>query len=132
MRLFYITSGNLALLLGFTGIFLPLLPTTPFVLLAAYCFARSSPRLHQWLVYKSTFGPGILQWQQHRCISKKIKYRAIFLIVITFSISILLIVNTMYLRFLLLFIAVTLIVFLARIPSQPPVKVDIHVNHNTR
>ena len=124
MRLLYITSGYLALLSGFAGIFLPLLPTTPFILLAAYCFSRSSPRLHHWLLYKSIFGPAIIQWQQHRSIPKHIKYRAIFLIIMTFSISILLIVDTVYLRFLLLFIAVMLIVFIARIPSQSRVKID--------
>lgn len=65
----YKTLGFLFLGLGFIGIFLPLLPTTPFVLLAAGCFAKSSERWHQWLLANRTFGPLIKNWQEHQCIS---------------------------------------------------------------
>ena len=65
----YKTLGFLFLGLGFIGIFLPLLPTTPFVLLAAGCFAKSSPRWHHWLLTNPTFGPLISNWEKHQCIS---------------------------------------------------------------
>lgn len=72
----YLVAGLLALLLGTVGIFLPLLPTVPFVLLAAFCFGRSSPRLERRLVEHATFGPHIIAWRTHRAISRKGKRAA--------------------------------------------------------
>lgn len=77
LRLFWITLGLLAIALGVLGIFLPLLPTTVFLLLAAFCFARSSPRLHGWLLGHPTFGPPISDWQQHGAISLRAKRLAV-------------------------------------------------------
>jgi uncharacterized membrane protein YbaN (DUF454 family) len=77
----YIAVGWLCLGLGFVGIFLPLLPTTPFVLLAAFCFSRSSARLHRWLLAQPTFGPIIRDWNQHGVIRPAIKWTSIGLIV---------------------------------------------------
>jgi len=68
-KVIYQILGLLFLGLGIIGVFLPLLPTTPFVLLTAGCFAKSSPRLHHWLLANKTFGPLISNWQQHQCIS---------------------------------------------------------------
>ena len=59
------------------GVFLPLLPTTPFVLLATACFARSSEKWHRWILRNETFGPMIRNWEQHRCISCRVKLIAI-------------------------------------------------------
>ncbi|MGI9419752.1 MAG: YbaN family protein [Geminicoccaceae bacterium] len=76
MRFFWLLSGLASLSLGFVGIFLPLLPTTPFLLLAAFCFARSSDRLHRWLLTHQTFGPMIENWQRHRAIARSAKIAA--------------------------------------------------------
>ncbi len=79
--------GGLSFGLGAVGIVLPLLPTTPFMLLAAFCFARSSPRLEQWLVGHPRFGPAIRDWQAHRAIAPRAKVLAMLAIAATFGIS---------------------------------------------
>jgi uncharacterized protein len=68
-RTLFLLLGILSLALGAIGAFLPLLPTVPFVILAAFCFARSSPRLEQWLVGHARFGPHILAWRSRGAIS---------------------------------------------------------------
>jgi uncharacterized membrane protein YbaN (DUF454 family) len=78
----YIAVGWLVLGLGFIGIFLPLLPTTPFVLLAAFCFSRGSTTLHRWLLEQKTFGPLIRDWNQHGIIRLRVKWTSAILIVL--------------------------------------------------
>ncbi|WP_312665030.1 DUF454 family protein [Pantoea sp. CTOTU49201] len=114
-RILLLSLGWLAIVLGTLGIVLPLLPTTPFVLLAAWCFARSSPRFHHWLLWKSPFGRYIRHWQQHRAMPPGAKIRAMLLIVITFSISIYL-VNLLWVRILLGAMLCMLLLFMWRIP----------------
>lgn len=89
LRLIWLSAGCLSLVLGIIGIALPLLPTTPFLLLAAYCFARGSTTLHQWLVNHPRLGPPIRDWETYRAISKRGKQLAMVGIVAVFVISIL-------------------------------------------
>jgi uncharacterized membrane protein YbaN (DUF454 family) len=70
MRLVFLVLGLLSLAIGFVGVFLPLLPTVPFVILAAFCFARGSARLERWLLDHRTFGPHIRAWRRDRAISR--------------------------------------------------------------
>lgn len=114
-RILLLSLGWLAIVLGTLGIVLPLLPTTPFVLLAAWCFARSSPRFHHWLLWKSPFGRFIRHWQQHRAMPPGAKVRAMLLIVITFSVSIYL-VNLLWVRIMLGVMLCLLLLFMWRIP----------------
>jgi uncharacterized membrane protein YbaN (DUF454 family) len=76
-RIVYLVLGMVSLLLGAIGVVLPLLPTVPFMLLAAFFFARSSPRLEQWLVQHPTFGVHIQAWRTRRAISRKGKRAAL-------------------------------------------------------
>mgnify|MGYP001224302461 CR=1 FL=1 len=77
MRGLWLTAGMLFLGLGLLGVLLPVLPTTPFLLLAAACFARSSPRLHGWLLGHPLFGPPIRNWEENGAISAKAKKLAV-------------------------------------------------------
>ena len=114
-RTILIIIGWLAVVLGTLGVFLPLLPTTPFILLAAWCFARSSPRFHHWLLYRSWFGGYLRHWQKHRAMPPGAKPHAIAVILITFAISLWL-VKMMWVRILLLAILSCLLFFMWRIP----------------
>lgn len=78
IRAAYLAGGLISLLFGFVGLFLPLLPTVPFVILAAFCFARSSPKLENWLTSHPAFGSHIQAWRSRGAISRKGKRAALF------------------------------------------------------
>ena len=83
IRFFWLLAGLLALALGVIGIALPLLPTTPFLLIAAFAFAQSSERLHRWLLAHRIFGPLIDNWHKYGSIDRQSKRIAIATIVVT-------------------------------------------------
>ena len=87
MRLLWLTLGLLCLALGLIGVVLPLLPTVPFMLLATFSFARSSERLHSWLVDHPRFGPAIQDWQNHGAISLRAKRMATGMIAAVYALS---------------------------------------------
>jgi uncharacterized protein len=70
-------AGSLALALAVLGVVLPGLPTTPFVLLAAACYARASPRLHQWMLNHRWIGPLLRDWERHRSLTRRTKAVAV-------------------------------------------------------
>jgi uncharacterized membrane protein YbaN (DUF454 family) len=76
--------------IGFTGIFIPVLPTTPFLIVAAACFARSSKRWHEWLLSNKYFGPILMDWREKRCIKRAVKTYVILIIIVIGSSSVLL------------------------------------------
>jgi len=78
MRPFYFTLGWTFFGIGFAGAFLPVLPTTPFMLVSLWCFSRSSPRFHNWLYNHKFFGPPLQQWNKYRVIPLAAKIIAIF------------------------------------------------------
>jgi uncharacterized membrane protein YbaN (DUF454 family) len=88
-RLVFIALGQLFVGLGIAGVFLPGLPATPFFLLSAYFFARSSPRLHRWLMNWPLTGTLIRDWQQHRGVRLKVKIVALILLPLVLASSIL-------------------------------------------
>ncbi|ALB65930.1 Hypothetical protein DUF454 [Cronobacter dublinensis 1210] len=114
-RTILLILGWLAVVLATLGVVLPLLPTTPFLLLAAWCFARSSPRFHHWLLYRSWFGGYLRHWQQYRAMPPGAKPRAILVILATFAIS-LWMVRIFWVRVMLLVILSGLLIFMWRIP----------------
>lgn len=113
-----IAAGSVFLVVGLIGVFLPLLPTTPFVLLAAACYARASPRFHNRLLANRTFGPIIAEWEQHRSIPYRTKVTAIVLMSVTFAASIVLFVKPLWLKIGLAIMGVAVAIWLYRIPSR--------------
>ena len=85
LRFLWIGLGFFALALGIIGIPLPLLPTTPFVLLAACFFAKGSPRYHRWLQNHRWFGPMVREWESHGAIHPRAKVMATVMIAIAIS-----------------------------------------------
>jgi len=89
-RLIWLVIGLAALAAAAVGVILPLIPTTPFVILAAFAFMRSSRRLHDWLLAHRVFGPVILDWREHGAISRSAKAVSIASMAAVFVISLLL------------------------------------------
>lgn len=73
----YLLGGVLSLGLAVAGAILPLLPTTPFLLLSSYCFARSSPSMQRWLLTHPWFGPYLRDWETHRGVRRSVKILAV-------------------------------------------------------
>ncbi|MCB1644860.1 MAG: YbaN family protein [Pseudomonadales bacterium] len=121
IRILLIVAGTLCVGLGVLGIFLPLLPTTPFLLLAAACYVRSSDRLYQKLINHRVFGPLILNWREHRSIPRQSKLVAMGLIVVTFSISIFVVMPHLYGKLALGGMGIFGLFCLSRVPTTEAV-----------
>jgi uncharacterized protein len=116
-RAAWVAAGFLALGVGAVGAFLPILPTTPFVILAAACFARSSARFYNMVLSHGIFGPLVYGWQERRTIPRRAKALAIVLIVVTFSVSIAFFVPVLVGQVLMAAFGLGVIVWLLRVPS---------------
>lgn len=81
----WLLAGAVSLATGIVGIFLPLLPTTPFVLFAAWCFSRGSERWERWLLGHRRFGPMVLAWRTRRAVPRRVKQFAIAMMAISCS-----------------------------------------------
>lgn len=120
VRALFLVLGTVFLGLAALGIVVPVLPTTPFVLLAAACYLRASTRLHDRLLRSRTFGPTIVAWQEHGAIPPRAKAIAITMVILTFSLSIAFAVEPPLLRAGLAILGVVLVAWLARRPSWTP------------
>lgn len=117
MRGLYLSIGFAALVTGILGIFLPILPSTPFILLAAACFARSSERFYTFLLNHRIAGPIIREWREHRSIPRQAKRWAYLVMSFSFGSSIL-IVSSWWLKGMLLLFAIALGIFIWRVPVR--------------
>lgn len=118
-RYVLIGLGSIFLGLGVLGVFLPVLPTTPFVLLAAACYARSSERLHQWLLNNRVLGPSIREWDETKSIGLRAKITAVLMIVASFSFTIWMMEKTIA-RVGMAVLGMGLVVFLLSIRTSKP------------
>ncbi|AXI07969.1 DUF454 family protein [Oceanobacillus sp. 143] len=99
-----IIAGTISLGLGILGIFLPLLPTTPLLLLAAACYVRSSERLYNWLITNKYFGPYILNYRQGKGIPLQAKVVAVSVLWISMLFTIIFVIPLMAVKILLFLI----------------------------
>jgi uncharacterized protein len=118
MRGLYLALGTAFVVLGGIGLIMPLLPTTPFLLLAAACYARASSRFYNALLNHRSFGPLIVEWRRHRSIPWRVKITAIVLMSATLASSIVFFVDYVPLKIALAFLGVMLAIWLYRIPSR--------------
>ncbi|HSN72723.1 MAG TPA: YbaN family protein [Steroidobacteraceae bacterium] len=118
LRALFVTAGFTCVGCGLAGLFLPVLPTTPFMILAAACFARGSQRFHRWVLEHPVFGPTVNEWQVHRSIPWRAKLSAIVLMSLTLTTSIVFFVESVWLQGALAVLGLTLAIWMYRIPSR--------------
>ena len=112
-------AGWFFVLLGVIGAFLPLMPTTVFLIIALFLFAKSSPRFHRMLLENRWFGPGLRQWEQNKTVTRQTKHKATTAILITFILSIAVLYQRPYLQLMLLAIAGLLLAYIWRLREIP-------------
>jgi len=125
VRAVFLVLGTVFLFLAALGIVVPLLPTTPFVLLAAACYLRASTRLHDRLLRSRIFGPTIVAWQEHHAIPPRAKALAIVMVTATFAFSVVFVADSFAVRAGLASVGAILVAWLMRRPSwSPPAAAD--------
>jgi uncharacterized membrane protein YbaN (DUF454 family) len=120
VRPLLIASGTICVVLGIFGVFVPVLPTTPFLLLAAFFYARSSERFHQWLQGNHWFGQYIRNYQQGRGIALQDKIIMLVALWLALSFTVLIILPAWWVKLLLLSIGIGVTIHLLRINTLPP------------
>ena len=117
LRFLLIIAGMISSALGFIGVFMPLLPTTPFLLLAAACFFKGSDRFYNWLLNNRWVGTYIRNYREKKGIPLRIKIKTIVLLWITIAISAIFFVTNIFVRILLLLIAIGVTIHLVLIKT---------------
>jgi len=116
-RVLLIISGTLAVGLGVIGIFLPIFPQTPFFILAAFCYVRSSERLYNWLISTKFFGENFKNYMEYKAISKKAKTTMFFTIWVSITISFI-VFDLIYLRISLIVMGLIMSLVVNRIKTM--------------
>ena len=117
VRWLWIIAGSISLALGIIGIFLPLLPTTPFLLLTAACYARGSERLHNWLLNNKLFGKYIRNYREGKGIPARSKVLALTLLWLTIGFSIFYVIPILIVQIILLAIATLVSIYIISLPT---------------
>lgn len=113
--------GSVSLGIGILGVFLPLLPSTCFILLSTWAFAKSSPTFHAWLYYQSPFAQSIQQWHQHRVIPTRVKWIATCSIIMSYSLTVVLIENV----YIVSGVGIGLVCLIIYLLSKPSLKQEV-------
>jgi uncharacterized membrane protein YbaN (DUF454 family) len=117
-RWLFLLAGLICVALAAAGAILPVLPCTPFLLLAAYCFARSSKRMHRWLLHSRLFGPIIQDWQQHRAIRRRVRTSSVLLILVVIGLTFAIVRPTMLIGATILALVGVGLVVIFRLPIR--------------
>lgn len=118
VKYFYLTSGFVLVAIGVIGIFLPLLPTTIFLILASICFLKSSPKSNDWLRNHKVLGGYIDNYQNKSGLTRNSKIINIIALWTSISLSALLLTNELYIRIMLLVIAIVVTIHLLKIKTK--------------
>ncbi len=118
-----ILAGLVCVVLGLIGIVVPLLPTTPFLLLAAVCFAKSSKRLYAWLLNHRWFGAYIRNYHKYRAVSRQVKTSTLILLWATIAFAAIRVVDLWSLRLLLLLVALGVTIHILKLRTLPPKRI---------
>ncbi|MCH7909810.1 MAG: YbaN family protein [Candidatus Hydrogenedentes bacterium] len=121
----YVILGYISLALGIIGMPLPILPTVPFVLLAAYFFSKGSPRLHHWLVSHPYLGKMISDWERNGVISMRAKLLSTAMMVVLFSITLIFVEVSFVIKAIVSMIGVSVLFFIWTRPSERKAREDI-------
>ena len=116
-KVLFIVAGTISLGLGVVGVFLPILPTTPFLLLSAACYYKGSERMHRWLLGNELFGSYIRNYREGKGISQAGKIFTLFFLWITICFSALFIVNNYIVQIVLFAIAIAVTIHIITLPT---------------
>ncbi|HZX09673.1 MAG TPA: YbaN family protein [Acidobacteriota bacterium] len=117
---FLMSAGVLFVFIGAVGVVVPLLPTTPFLLLAAACFVRSSERLYNWMMNHRLLGPYIKNYRERRTVTRGVKATTLILLWITIGISVVVVVEQLWLKIVLIGIAAGVTWHVLSLRTLPP------------
>ncbi|WP_061224488.1 YbaN family protein [Leptospira weilii] len=118
IRFLLFIAGSVSLILGIIGIFTPILPTTPFLLLSAACYARASYRFYNWLMNNRYFGSYIRDWRIHKTIPLRAKIIAISMIFLTIGTSVFFFIPLLAVKILVSLIGILVVIYLIRVPTK--------------
>ena len=119
-KIVYITLGWFFVAIGTLGIFLPLLPTTVFMVVALALFSKSSPRFHNMLLNNRWIGEDLKHWKQNKCMLTEVKLKALSVTVLTFAVSILILTGKPNLQLMLVVIGLSVLFFISRVQDCTP------------
>ncbi len=119
-RYLFLVAGTVSLGLGILGIPVPLLPTTPFLLLSAYCYARSSRRFYYWLINHRVLGKHIINYWEYRGVSMKVKLGAIAFLWTSMILTATFAMESNWMRLVLLVVAIAVTVHIAALKTMKP------------
>lgn len=130
IRILYLVIGWTSFALGIVGLFLPVMPTTPFLILTAFCFSKGSERLHTWLLGLPRLGEAIHLWEAHGVIKPRAKIIACITLTLSIGASVLLTDLSWWLKSGLGLIAASALIFITSRPSEPLKKPSAAQNLN--